>query len=125
MTCEPNVRFWPLTDIGDYLGTGTGANVLNLDHRGNVLLTCPNCGERTISPIRKLLLGPVFEHRCSACRKHWSISQWSVVAAGVVVASYLAFLYLVDPSELVANVGMIVAAVTLGLALIFLVPVRK
>lgn len=90
------------------------------------MLACPHCGERTISPIKKLLLGPIFEHRCTACRKHWGISNWSIAAAGIGVAAYFAFLQLAQPSPHAANIGLGVALVAVGVALIFFVPaVRK
>lgn len=89
------------------------------------MLICPHCGERTISPIKKLLLGPIFEHRCSACRKHWGISNSSMVVAGVSVAVYFAFLQLAEPSQLVAQIGAATMLVVAGLALVFLVPVVR
>lgn len=89
------------------------------------MLTCPHCGDHTINPLRKLLMGPVFEHRCSACRKHWAISHLSIAAAGVAVAGYFAFLHLAQPSPLAANIGLGVALLAVCLALVFLVPVVR
>lgn len=97
-----------------------------IDNQGGIaVLTCPHCGERTVSPIKKLFLGPVFEHQCVACRKHWGISNWSIAAAGVGVAAYFAFLQLAQPSPQIANIGLGAALVAVGLALVFLVPVVR
>ncbi len=89
------------------------------------MLTCPHCGERTISQIKKLLLGPLFEHRCSSCRKHWGISNWSMAVSGVSVAAYFAFLQFAKPSQSVAQIGAVIMLVAAGLALVFLVPVVR
>jgi hypothetical protein len=89
------------------------------------VLDCPHCGERTVSPIRKLFLGPAFEHRCPACRKHWGISRWSIVASAAGIAAYWVFLRVAQPSNLGASIGLVVAVAAVGLALVFLVPVVR
>ncbi|KGQ20390.1 hypothetical protein LF41_927 [Lysobacter dokdonensis DS-58] len=89
------------------------------------MLNCPHCNERTISPIKKLFLGPIFEHRCPSCRKHWGISQWSVVVAAVAAASYFGFLMVANPSRQVAQIGMVGMMVAVALALVFVVPVVR
>lgn len=89
------------------------------------MLACPHCNERTISPIRKLLFGPIFEHRCAACRKHWGISHWSIVVAVVAVVAYSVFLHVAQPALLAARIGGAVMLVSTALALVFLVPVVR
>lgn len=89
------------------------------------MLTCPHCGERTISPMKKLFMGPIFDHRCAACGKRWGISHWSVALAGLVVAGYFAFMQLARPSPLQAQIGLVVAVAAMGLTLVFLVPVVR
>jgi hypothetical protein len=89
------------------------------------VLKCPHCGDNGVSPVKKLLLGPIFENRCTKCRKHWGISHWSVAAAAAGIIGYNAYLYLASPTPLGAKIGLAVALVSVAVALIFLVPVVK
>ena len=89
------------------------------------MFKCPHCGERTVSPFKKLFLGPMFENRCDSCEKHWGISRLSVPAVAVVVGCYFAFLTFAHPSRLLAQAGGVVALLCAGAVLVFLVPVVR
>lgn len=97
-------------------------------HRTNATmlrLPCPYCGERTVNPLRKLLFGPMFEHRCSACRRHWGISQWSIVVSLIGLPVFYLFVSVVRPTPLIAQWAGIGILVSVAVALMFLVPVVR
>jgi hypothetical protein len=40
------------------------------------MLTCPHCGQKAMSSLRKIFLGPAVSVRCQHCRKNVSV-PWS------------------------------------------------
>ena len=89
------------------------------------MFECPHCRARTVSPLKKLLRGPMFSERCRACRKHWGVSRLSIVAAVATLAGYFAFLLVVRPTPLHGQIAMAVAFILLALILLFVVPVVR
>jgi hypothetical protein len=89
------------------------------------VLACPHCAQRTISPLRKLFVGPAFSNRCPACGNRWALSSRAVAAAAGFVASYLAFTVLVRPARpLSLAVGLAVLALA-AVVVVYLVPVVR
>lgn len=81
----------------------------------NKILTCPHCGEQAISPLDKLLLGPVISARCNHCRKRISVSwssAWLIVPA-VTFISVLRFFISSFSVSVVCTVLIVVLALFL------------
>lgn len=89
------------------------------------MLTCPHCGKRGVSTVRKLFVGPLFSNPCTICGKRWAISQWSVAVAVGGVMPYLVFMVIAQPSRFVAGVVGLAILVALGAVIVYFVPVVR
>ena len=90
----------------------------------DMLLSCPRCGYRGLSIVRKLFLGPALPARCKVCRRKVGVPYLKFLAAGIPLLAALLVFPVIQLRWAEALLGVLGFAAT-SLVVVYWVPLEK
>lgn len=91
--------------------------------QGEVMLTCPHCGNQAMSQARKLWLGPASSASCTACGRKVSVSWLAMLAVTPFLAAIFSGHWLLPQHYVVFSLAALAGAALLFAIHAWLIPI--